>query len=387
MSHSPSAQQPGSIGGLAEQLGRVLAGSCFEIYVFDAHSLRFLEVSDGARRNLGYTAEELRRLTPLDIKPRFDAASFAETLAPIWDGREEVVSFETVHRRKDGSEYPVEVRVELFAAEDPPVFLAVLQDITERRRVEQALHESRARLQEQADRLAAADAQKDEFLAMLGHELRNFLAPVCSSLELLSRGSAGLEPELQHCVAALERQYGHIARLVDDLLDLGRIRRGELQIERRPVALHDCLQAAVDTVRPLAEQQRQHIALASPPDPGLVLGDAHRLTQVFTNLLQNAVRYGGRGGRIDIAVEREADALRVCVRDQGAGIPAELLPRVFEPGDAGLRRLPGPHGLGIGLSIVSRLVALHGGTVSAASEGEGLGSEFCVRLPSLPAKA
>jgi PAS domain S-box-containing protein len=255
------------------------------------------------------------------------------------------------------------------AAGRPYAVCGIATDITDLKRAEQALKE--------------ADRRKDEFLAMLAHELRNPLAPIRNAVQVMNL-LAGGEPNLQRAREMIERQVKHLARLVDDLLDVSRITRGKINIRKEPVELASVIARAAETSRPLLETRRQALAVTLLPEPVLVEGDATRLAQVFANLLNNAAKYTNEGGRVTVTVERAGGEVVVRVRDTGIGIPAELLPRVFDlftQGDRSLARSEG--GLGIGLTLVRRLVEMHGGRVEAFSDGPGKGSEFVVRLPIL----
>ncbi|MGM9487549.1 hybrid sensor histidine kinase/response regulator [Ideonella sp. YS5] len=227
----------------------------------------------------------------------------------------------------------------------------------------------------------AANRAKDEFLAMLGHELRNPLAPIATALQVMDkRGDAGSAPER----ALIERQVAHLARLVDDLLDVARITRGDLRLQRERVALRSVLAVAVEMAGPVVQARRHRLELKLPPEDLVCDADPHRLAQVFANLLANAARYTPEGGWIQLRHRLDATAgmVIVQVRDSGQGISAEMLPRVFDlfvQGQQGPERSSG--GLGIGLALVRNLVGLHGGRVEATSEGLGHGSTFSVRLP------
>jgi signal transduction histidine kinase len=220
---------------------------------------------------------------------------------------------------------------------------------------------------------------KDEFLAMLGHELRNPLAPIVTALELIKlRGSDRFSPE--HVI--IERQLGHLRRLVDDLLDVTRITTGKTELQLELLDVHSVVQAAVEAAQPLVSQ-RQHELVCEVPESGLwVQGDPLRLTQVLGNLLINAAKYTGPRGRIVVSAWLDGADAVVQVRDNGVGIDAALLPQVFdlfEQGRVSIDRSRG--GLGIGLAIVRSLVTMHGGSVAAESKGPGRGSAFTVRLP------
>jgi PAS domain S-box-containing protein len=229
-------------------------------------------------------------------------------------------------------------------------------------------------LQEQ---LRQADRNKDEFLAVLAHELRNPLAPLRNALEIMR--ISGQDGEIQEM---MERQVNALVRLVDDLLEVSRFTRGKIELRRARIALTPIVQSAIETSRPLIEAGGHRLKVNLPSEPLIVDGDSVRLSQVVANLLNNAAKYTEAGGEISLGVERVGDQAVLRVRDTGVGIPAEMLPRVFDMFtqlDRSENRAQG--GLGIGLSLVRSLVTMHGGTVQASSDGPGKGSEFLVRLP------
>ncbi|MFP2910760.1 sensor histidine kinase, partial [Pyxidicoccus sp. 3LFB2] len=221
-----------------------------------------------------------------------------------------------------------------------------------------------------AEAIAATQA-KDAFLAMLGHELRNPLAPIVSSLEVLRLRGLAQTPEHQ----VIQRQLSHVVRLVDDLLDLARIVRGQMSLHRAPLELSAVVARAVEVVTPLVEK-RQHTLDVAVPATGLtVLGDPDRLTQVVTNLLTNAAKYTPPGGRLQVRAESGADDVVLTVTDDGEGIEPELAGRIFTPFVQGPRSVDrSVGGLGIGLALVQSVVTAHGGRVSVHSEGPGRGS-------------
>ncbi|HXT22833.1 MAG TPA: MASE1 domain-containing protein, partial [Thermoanaerobaculia bacterium] len=244
-------------------------------------------------------------------------------------------------------------------------------------------------LRERAEQLADADRRKDEFLAMLGHELRNPLGAVSNALHVLRAGAgAGVTGGGARMLDVIERQVGHLTRLVGDLLEVSRITRGEISLRKEPLDLRAVVVRAVETAQPWVDERGHRLALERPPQPLTLAGDAMRLEQVFANLLHNAAKYTNPGGRIDVSLEREGEAAVVRVRDDGIGIQPELLPHVFElftQGDRSLDRARG--GLGIGLTLVRRIVELHGGTIEAHSDGIGRGTEMEVRVPIAEAPA
>ncbi|WP_409456138.1 ATP-binding protein [Massilia sp.] len=259
--------------------------------------------------------------------------------------------------------------------------VAVLfNDISARRNSEEALRKM-------AHDLSEANRLKTEFLATLAHELRNPLAPIRSGLQFIRRapGDAQGAAGVARVHEIMERQLGHLVNLVDDLLDVARITRGQIALRRERVDLAAILSAAVETSLPLIEAARHQLDVRLPSEPLMLDADPTRLTQVVSNLLNNAARYTPKGGRIVLAAERDGDQAVVAVSDNGIGIAPEALEAVFRMfTQVGQTQQPGSGGLGIGLSLVRSLVELHGGTVQAASAGTNAGSVFTVRLPLLP---
>jgi PAS domain S-box-containing protein len=246
----------------------------------------------------------------------------------------------------------------------------IFRDESERRRTEQALRN--------------ADKRKDEFLATLAHELRNPLAPICMGLELLN--NAIDDPaESAEIRGMLIRQSQHMVRLIDDLLDVSRITRGRLELRKCQVELADVIRNAVEATRPLIESGHQQLVLDLPDKPIRLYADPNRLTQVFSNLLNNAAKYTPSEGRIELSAAHDGRHVVVTVADTGIGIPADKLGYIFEM----FTQVEGTEeriqsGLGIGLTLVRRLVEMHGGSVEVQSDGEKLGSKFSVRVPILP---
>ena len=254
-------------------------------------------------------------------------------------------------------------------------------DVTERVEAQRQLKLSEEELRRIASALSEADRRKDEFLATLAHELRNPLAPIRNGLQIM-RIAANDPPTMARSQAMIERQVEHLVRLVDDLIDISRISRGTIALREEALDLSSVLRHAMETSRPLVDQKAQILTVDVVSRPLPIVGDRTRLTQVFSNLLNNASRYTDRGGRISLRAVVVGDGVEVRVSDSGIGLPAEMLKEIFEmfsQVDRSLERSQA--GLGIGLTLVRRLVEMHGGTVEALSEGLGHGSEFVVRLP------
>ena len=270
-------------------------------------------------------------------------------------------------QRPDGTILPVSFAINPLPLKSTLVFGLVVTDLTQQKHQED---------------LQDADRRKDEFLAMLAHELRNPLAPIRNAIMVL--GLVGpTDDKLLWVRDVVERQVQHMTRLVDDLLDVSRITRGKIQLQKEPTDVAALVARAVETARPLIEARKHELTVSIPPEPVRVEGDAIRLAQVIGNLLHNSAKYSDEGQQIWLTVGLEKSEVVIKVRDTGIGIPAESLPRVFDlfsQADHSLDRSQG--GLGIGLTLVRSLVEMHGGSVQAFSGGSGKGSEFVVRLPT-----
>jgi PAS domain S-box-containing protein len=319
----------------------------------------------------GYSAEELQginwatALTPpewLEIE-REKLSELVHTGHPV--------RYEKEYIRKSGTRVPVEVLAHLKTDFEgkPEFYYGFVTDITERKQAEQALKDAARR--------------KDEFLAMLAHELRNPLAPIRNAVEI--QKLANSDPSRRAwCNEIIERQVEHLTRLVDDLLDVSRINRGLVELKKEPLEIRDFILSAVETCQPLIDTRRHTFSLAPPPEPVWIEGDRVRLAQVVSNLINNAAKYTEKGGHIRLSVEASDREVGIHVSDNGSGIDPADLPHLFDlfyQADRNLDRAQG--GLGIGLSLVHNLVAKHGGNVQAFSAGRGQGSEFVIRLPRM----
>ena len=254
----------------------------------------------------------------------------------------------------------------------------------EKTRELEALNQS---LQATNHALKEADRRKDEFLAILAHELRNPLAALAAATRLMQRQAQKAEVSAMAC-NAVQRQVAHMARLLDDLLDVSRISHGRMQLQLQQVEVGEVLRSAVDMVRPQLDAKHQSLDVTNPAAPVHVMGDALRLVQIVANLLNNSVKYTPVGGRIELAMQADDDEVHIAVRDDGIGIAPAMLEQVFDMfSQAGRSSSEAQGGLGIGLALVKGLVRLHRGHVSAHSDGEGRGSEFRITLPRVAAGA
>ncbi|HEY0557661.1 MAG TPA: PAS domain S-box protein [Thermoanaerobaculia bacterium] len=321
-----------------------------------------------AERLFGHTAAEaIGRSITMIIPP--ERLSEEQMIVERLRRGERVEHFETVRMSKTGRLIDLSLTISPIHDSTGRVIGAskIARDITEQKRTAEALQE--------------ADRRKDEFLALLAHELRNPLAPLRNGLEIMRLAGADSNT-VTRARAMMERQLGHMVRLVDDLLDVSRISRNKLELRRSRVLLSDVVSSALETARPAIDAGGHELHTALPAEPVHLDADLTRLAQVFSNLLTNSAKYTNPGGRIDLAAELGSGEVMVSVRDTGIGIPADALPHIFEmfsQVDRSIERATG--GLGIGLALVKGLVEMHGGTVTAESGGLGTGSTFTVRLP------
>ncbi|MFY9834792.1 MAG: ATP-binding protein, partial [Methylocystis sp.] len=332
------------------------------IFVADARGA-YIDANSAGCAMLGYTREELLSLHIADVIDPAEVERIGPEVARF-EGGEMVVS-EWLFRRKDGSNFTGEVRGRQFA---DGRLQAIVIDITERKARELDLRE--------------ADQRKDEFLAMLAHELRNPLAPIRYAARVLGKLDVD-EPRVQWARDVIERQVAHLARLVDELLDISRIARGKINLKTARVELSELVRQACEAAQPLMSAKGHRFEIMLPEKRVTIEGDLVRLVQVLQNLLDNAAKYTPERGRVELVAGLSGREVEIEVRDNGAGIPASLLPEVFElfrQGEHGPDRSRG--GLGIGLTLVRQLVELHGGRVEAHSAGLGQGASFTVRLPA-----
>src|SRR5438874_2212350 len=352
----------------ALQRYELLAEHSRDVIVFVRRSDgQVLEANAAATLAYGYGRDELMRLSVRDLRAE---PTHEELGVQMADADIRGIRFETTHRRKDGSTFPVEVSSEGADVAGTRVLISVIRDITAPRGA--------------AERLAEADRRKSEFIGVLSHELRNPLAPIRNSLAILDR----VAPESADALKAREvihRQTQHLTRLVDDLLDVNRISSGKIELRRAHTDLRDVARRACDDHRSLFEERDVDLRFEEPAGPVWIDADPTRIAQVVGNLLQNASKFSDPGGRTTVTVHKAASQAEVRVRDTGIGIDPAQIERMFQPfvqAEKTLARTRG--GLGLGLALVKGLVELHGGSVAGRSEGPGRGAEFAVHLPLAP---
>jgi len=321
----------------------------------------------------GTSPDSLTGLTDENFNPNADEVThfYQNDLDVIRTGQSKLIPEEKVTHADGSVHWYSTVKIPLYDTDNScSKLLGVATDITERKHAEETLR--------------LMDRRKDEFLAMLAHELRNPLAPISNAVRLLKMQEA-TDPKLALSCNIIDRQVTHMTRLLDDLLDMARIMQGKIRLKIEHFELADIVNNAIETSRPLLESRKQELIISQTMTPQWLEGDHVRLAQVLSNLLNNAAKYTGEGGKIMLSVMRKGSDAVIEIKDTGIGISPDILPQIFDlftQADHTLAHSQG--GLGIGLTLVRQLVEIHGGTVTAASEGIGQGSTFTVRLPALP---
>jgi PAS domain S-box-containing protein len=347
-----------------QQLQSYLDHAADGIYVVESESGRILNVNNRAVHMLGYSRDELLKMSVTDIECAHPASGIPEIHRRA---AREVVTVEGIHRRKDGSKFPVEIRMTSLAPAEPNFVLAIVRDVTERKQAEAVLQDESRR--------------KDEFLALLGHELRNPLAAISTATQVISSGvTADRRADIEGMMA---RQVNLMSRLLDDLLDLGRIKHGHIELKKERIDLADFIQKAAASLQHVIANRRQELLIRLPSESVQFMADRSRLEQIISNLLSNASKYTNPGGTIELSGTKDSTELVFHCRDNGRGVLPEFQTMIFEPFTRGQNTHDsrGEASLGIGLALAKQLTELHGGTISVESAGANRGSDFIVRLP------
>ena len=365
------------------RLGRIVDESSNEVYVFDAATLQYTQVNRGTCENLGYDADELMRMTAIDLTPEFDRQRFEELVAPLRTGDVGSLKYETQHVRKDGTLYDVAVNLQLMQNEKPPQFAAIVQDITERKQFEFSLKIAKDEAENAARDAETANRAKSEFLATMSHEIRTPMNGIQGMARLLL--DSGLSQEQRDQAEIIATSGDALLTIINDILDFSKLEAGKLELEDVEISLSQTVEGVVELIDTQASDKG--LQLAAYIDPrlmGKVYGDSGRLRQVLLNLASNAVKFTNEGGvTLTAEVTAETDetlSVRMEVRDTGIGLSAEAQSRLFEKfvqADASTTRRFG--GTGLGLAICKQIAELMGGTIGVESE-EGVGSTFRVDL-------
>jgi two-component system CheB/CheR fusion protein len=337
----------------------------------------------GAEKLYGYRADEMVGKNMRMVEAPECAGVTDRLIAKLRAG-ERVEQVHIVHVRKDGSRIDVSKTLSMiYDANGKPAYVSSIgRDITALMAAQRNAEEGQQKIRALLDSTAEAARRREQFLAMLSHELRNPLAAVLGATAVMQSRTTLEGALLERCRAVIERQSRHMARLLDDLLDVSRITRGKFELRSAPLDLRAALEAAVESTMPFFEQKAVKLEVVLPDQPLPMNGDVARLQQVIVNLLSNAANYSQRGGRVDLRVVMHGEQVTVRVVDHGFGIERDMLDKIFELFVQAEQRIDRPRGgLGVGLSLAKSIVELHGGTIEARSDGPNMGSEFVVRLP------
>ncbi len=393
------------------RLGRIVEDSMNEVFVFDVKTLRFLQANYGARKNLGYTMEDLSKLSAFDIKPEFTQEQFEELIEPLRSGELDRLSFATIHRRKDGSTYDVNVRLEIVRTEQPPVFIAIIEDITEQKRAERALYKAHEELElrveertrhlqqeiterkyvesalqdakEEADR---ANRTKSDFLAGMSHELRtplNAIIGFTDSIRHETFGPLGNEKYLDY-LDNIHASGVHLLELINDILDVSAIEADKLDLNEEEFDIAETIGNCRDLILPRAQQAGVVVKGEVPPGLPKLCADRRRVRQILLNLLSNSVKFTPDGGTVTTLVRMESDgSMAIIVTDTGIGMTDEEIPKALEP----FTRIDNPEtaskeGTGLGLGLCRNLTESHGGSLEIESI-KGYGTAVTVRFPAI----
>ncbi|CAN5683902.1 hypothetical protein BH23GEM8_BH23GEM8_02720 [soil metagenome] len=353
---------------------QVLEETRNEIYLFDAETYLFQQVNRGARENLGYSFDELQKMTPLSIKPEHTETTFTALVEPLRSGEKDLIRFETVHQRKDGSLYPVDVHLQLSTAGRRPLFVALILDSTERKRAEQELIAAKEAAEQ-------ANQAKSQFLTVMSHELRTPLNAIIGYEDLLDAEVAGpLTTKQREHLGRIRVGAAQLLGLINQILSLARIEAGKEEIYLESVDLGGLAGEVRSLMDAIAQQKGITLSISLPVEPAFTETDAGKVRQILMNLLGNALKFTDEGEvELSVGVEHGMAALRV--RDTGPGIPDEFMERVFEPFvQADLSQTRRHGGTGLGLAVSRELARLLGGDITVESVA-GIGSTFTLTLP------
>ena len=381
---------------ISDDISKIVEESLNEIYIFHAETLKFIQVNKGARQNMGYSLEELQQITPVDIKPDFDLDQFTQTIAPLLNGEEDKLLFETVHQRKDQTTYPVEVHLQYSRLGNQPVFVAIIININQQKNYEKHLidysEELEEKVKERTKQLEENRAQielafykekelselKSRFVSMASHEFRTPLSSILSSADLISRyeKTEQQDKRMKH-VQRIKSSVDNLTSILNDLLSLEKLESGKITSSIAEVDFQDFSSVLLDEVNLLTTDEQQITYKHS--GKGIVKIDQHLVKNILLNLLSNAVKYSPNGTDVELSSECNDDILKIEVKDYGMGIPHEdqehMFSRFFRATNA-----TSIQGTGLGLTIVKRYLDLMNGSISFESK-ENEGTTFSVEIP------
>ncbi|MBT5550732.1 MAG: PAS domain S-box protein [Nitrospina sp.] len=375
------------------RLSKVFDSSMSEIFSFDANTLKFVEVNRAAQRNLGYSMKELRQMTPLDLKPEFSLEDFDCLIKPLLNRETTGTAFQTVHKRKDGSVYPVHINLEYVTEGSGGIFFAITHDMTEEKEAEHKLLEAKEEAEQSKVEAQKANQAKSEFLSKMSHELRTPLNAILgfSQLEIMKgeRSGNGGDAKRLGNIQQIQNSGEHLLELINEVLDLSRIETGTMSFSLEPINVNSLLDEIYSQCKSLGEQYEVSLIYnqQNDLDPVYINSDRTRLKQVLLNLLSNGIKYNKPGGVTQLVLQKfPGDTVRISIKDQGLGIAEDQVDRLFTPFDRLNAERTEIEGTGIGLAIVKQLTEAMGGKVGVESKAS-VGSEFYVEFSTIPAPA
>jgi PAS domain S-box-containing protein len=370
-------------------LSKLFDSSMSEIFSFDANTLKFVEVNQAAQINLGYSLEELKQMTAVDIKPEFSEQEFHNLLKPLLNKETQGITFETIHKRKDGSVYPVHIDLEFSAEDSGDIFFAITHDVTRQKEVELKLLEAKEEAEQSKIEAQKANQAKSEFLSKMSHELRTPLNSILgfSQLEILRSAKSGNGDKRLKNIRQINSSGEHLLKLINEVLDLSRIESGTMSFSLESINVNSLLDEIYSQCKSLGEQYAVSLIYnqQNDLDPVYINSDRTRLKQVLLNLLSNGIKYNKPGGVTQLVLQKfPENAVRISIKDQGQGISEDQVSRLFTPFDRLDAEQTEIEGTGIGLAIAKQLTEAMSGEIGVESK-VGVGSEFYIEFSTIPA--
>lgn len=375
--------------------GAIIENSLNEIFIFDAASLTFRFVNRGARTNLGYSQQELSTMTPVDIKPLMDDITFRKTIAPLLEGQTEKLVFETIHRRKDGTDYDVEVHLQRTHHAGKSALVAIILDVTERNATKRELEKHRNNLQDMVqeqthalrtakDKAERANALKNDFISNISHELRTPMHAIISfSRQGMTRFHTWPEEKIVGLFHHIHASGKRLSLLINELLDISKLESGQLSYAMQTHDLSLITRTAIAELSPLISEKNLRVKAQLNSEDNELICDHLRIHQTLVNLLSNAIKFSPAGSVIDVYHEPSAQRHRLTIRDRGIGIPPEETELIFEKFVQSSFTVTGSGGTGLGLSVCKQIVQDHGGRIWAENHPDG-GALLVLDLPREP---
>ncbi|MFK7773689.1 MAG: PAS domain S-box protein [Saprospiraceae bacterium] len=383
---------------ISDDISNIVEESLSEIFIFDGETLKFIQVNKGARQNMGYSLEEMQTMTPIDLKPDFEEKEFLELIEPLKDGRENKLLFETLHLRKDGTTYPIEVHLQYSRLGTQPVFVAFISDVSQRKEYEhkilmhseelekkviertEELRASESKLRESYEKEKQLGELKSRFVSMASHEFRTPLSSILSSANLIGRYEKGEQHDkrMKH-VNRIESSVRNLTSILNDFLSLEKLESGKVRYHPVEIEIEEYIQHVIDEMSLILKSDQKIIHIHEGDKQ--VVADEHLLKNIMINLLSNGIKYSPAGKNVELHTKYDEGKINIQVKDYGIGIPEAdqrlMFTRFFRA-----HNVTNIQGTGLGLTIVKRYLNLMGGKIWFESK-EGEGTTFFVEIPNV----